>query len=758
MRWWPFARKVKPAVEPGRVSEPEETMSGAMGRLTGFYNFSTIPFPVEYLAVLELLGVFNPDVTQALNIWVNLGNTGHEIEVESRNPEAALARINELAGTVNRTGGGVDGLVSHFLRQIPLMGALSGEWVVAERITDGIADAVAVPVKQIRFKLAEGLWLPFQYTGRMSSAGGYVELNPLTYSYMPMQRTDSSPYGIPPFYAALKNLEMQLAGLENIFSILRKQGLVGFLDVALEAPEQKPGESDESYKARLVKRLGDYAAAYAANMAKGVAVHYKDQEIKHNSISPGAAAGAKVLWEINEQQIFSALDIPPSMCGRSYSTTETYAEVDFERLVTKLTNARRMIKRFLEKGYELDLLLRGMEANVTVTFNQNSGFMALEKAQAEGENIDNVISKRDAGFIDDDEAARELGYEQATGRAPGDEPPPGFSRQRHVFDRKAGRYCRAALIVSGKGSFAQAPDRRDQSYVAALKSVLGDHEEAAIKAAEKRARAIAGEATDGETFGQAVWAAFSQTLSAEIAKGKPAIKTVTDRYVGQAWQVYRYEDTGHLRAARQGPGRLARQRAALGIDLSLVDGNALRYLTSIEDYYFGAGNYLADNEVTGRRFIRWLQDEYIAKGLNIKDAKTWGAFSGEFSTLVEETSGRKLTQIVSTTMSRIQNFGQTLSLYESGFTRYRIVGPRTAPICGYCRAMLGRVFDVSAAARRLAQVVDKGFENRNQLPPFLASAHDLKTVKEMSDEELQAAGFETPPFHPECRHRKAAEE
>ena len=25
-----------------------------------------------------------------------------------------------------------------------------------------------------------------------------------------------------------------------------------------------------------------------------------------------------------------------------------------------------------------------------------------------------------------------------------------------------------------------------------------------------------------------------------------------------------------------------------------------------------------------------------------------------------------------------------------------------------------------------------------------------------NDEELQAAGFETPPYHPKCRHRKAA--
>lgn len=753
--WDRFKSKPLPQVEPGRQSvSTDDNMGSVLGRLAGFYSFESAPFRLETLAVLRPLAIYNPDVAQTLSIWVNLGNTGHEVEVEAKNPDAVLARLNELAGSVYRIGGGVDGLVNHFLRQIPLYGALSAEWVVADKITDGMADVATVPVRQIRFRREDGDWKPYQYTG-LAGDNGYVALNPLTYSYSPLQTDDGSPYGIPPFLAVLKNIEVQLDGMGNIGSIMRKQGLMGFLDVVLKTPAQKSGESDEAYRARIAKRQSDYAAAYTANLSKGVAVHYDDQTINHNAISPGAAGGAKQIWDLNEQQIFSGLDTPPSMCGRTYSTTETYAEVDFERLITKMVNARRMIKRFLEKGYVLDLLLKGMEANVTVTFHQNSNLKELERQQAEGEKIDNVLKKRDGGMIDDDEAARELGYDEATGKSPGDQPPAGYFKARFIFERTSGRY-RLAPERLEVAKFESAPDRLDQSYVATLQAEVATAEDAAIKAALTTAREFGGDKTASSIWAQTVFAAFTTALRKGLTASQ--VTKVTSRFVGDAWQRARYEDKNHLQAAGVRPWRLARRKELLGLDLKVTDRNALRYLTSIDNFYFGAGNYLADDAAGSAKFVNWLQKEYIAKGLNIKDAATWDEFKQEFPKLVKESSYRKTVQLVSTTMARVQNMGQTLSLYEMGFEHYRIVGPRTKPICEYCLAMLDRVFEVKVAAERLAKIVDKGFEDKSQLPPFLAGYRTVEDVQGMSDAELQDAGFETPPYHPECRHRKVAED
>lgn len=762
MSWWPFARK-NTTVDVGRVSLPEDEIGGVLGKLTGFYSFAGAPFPLEFLNVLEPLAIFNPDISQALQIWVNLGNTGHELSVEARNPQAAIDRLNTLAASVYPTGGGVDGLVNHFLRQIPLMGALSAEWVIADNLRDGVADCAIVAVKRIRFRRVDGVMIPFQMTNMISGDNnGYVQLNPMTYNYMPLQTADGSPYAIPPFYAALKNIEVQLEATASISPIIRKMGLLGFMDVSLDVPDRNAGESDESFKNRLTNRLRDYAKAYTQNVSKGVAVHYKDQEIKHTSTNAGAAGGAKAIWEMNEEQVFSALDIPPSLAGRSYSTTETYAQVDYDRMQAKLGNGKRMIKRFIEKGYSLDLLLRGIDATVSIGWNQHNSLKAKDEAETEGQQIKNVLSKRDAGMISDDEAAQELGYEKATGRRPGDTPPVGFSARhsaplRFRFDRQSGRYLHVPEVIRLE---QPADDRGDQNYMTALQAVLEGPEQAAIKAALAKAEEYANTRATGAQFAQGVYTTFADTLRAEIAT--TSIMKVCNQFTGNEWKRWRYEDKNHLKTTtpqpppKLGGGADRRGWSLEGIDIAVIDKSALKYITNVEQFYFGRGNYLANNETTGKQFVSWLQDEYITKGLNIKDAATWDEFKTKFAGLVNETSVRKIEQIVSTTMGRIQNMGQTMSLYEAGMKRYQIVGPSTYPICAHCTAMLGRIFEVKVAATRLAQVLDKGFEKPADLPPFLSSKYTSDQVTEMTDAELQAAGFETPPFHPECRHRKAA--
>ncbi|BCS55186.1 hypothetical protein [Geobacter sp. SVR] len=548
MSWWRFARKT-PAVDVGQISVPEDQITGVLGKLAGFYSFVGAPFPLEFLDVLEPLSIFNPDISQALQIWVNLGNTGHELTVEARNPQAALDRLNALAASVYLTGGGVDGLVNHFLRQIPLMGALSAEWVISDNLRDGVADCAVVPVKRIRFRRVDGVMTPHQMTNQISGGNnGYVQLNPFTYSYMPLQTVDGSPYAIPLFYATLKNIEVQLDATDNIGAIIRKMGLLGFMDVSMEVPQQRAGENDEAYKNRLTQRLKDYAKAYKQNISKGVAVHYKDQEIKHNATNAGAAAGAKSVWEMNEEQIFSALDIPPSMAGRSYSTTETYAQVDYDRFTAKLGVARRMIKRFLEKGYALDLLLHGIDAQVSVTWNNNDTLKAKDKAETEGQRIENVLKKRDGGIITSDEAAQELGYEKATGFRAGNQTPAGFSAVQFRFNRQTGRYTFRPEVIRLE---QPADDRQDQNYIAALQAVLEGPEEKAIKAGiaagadyidnGNHRRSLKG-------FALAVYTAFEITLRSEISK--TIVMEVCNQFVSSQWRRWRYEDKNHLRGRR----------------------------------------------------------------------------------------------------------------------------------------------------------------------------------------------------------------
>jgi ssDNA-binding Zn-finger/Zn-ribbon topoisomerase 1 len=244
-------------------------------------------------------------------------------------------------------------------------------------------------------------------------------------------------------------------------------------------------------------------------------------------------------------------------------------------------------------------------------------------------------------------------------------------------------------------------------------------------------------------------AALQQTLLKGLKTAR--VNQVSDKYVKDAWQHYRHEDTGDM------PKKQAVRRK-MAIDINLTDANAIRYLTFIDRHYFGSGNYLANNPDVGGKFITWLETEYIDKGLNIRDEATMAEFRENFSDMVKETTWQKINQLVNTTMARVQNFGQTMKLYEAGFKRFRIVGPKTYPICEYCKLMVGRVFEVEAAAVRLSGIVQKGFEDPKDLPPFVTNKYKLEDLEKATDEQLQAEGFESPPYHPECRHRKAAED
>jgi len=722
-KWFRFKKK-QPVISiaPGHVSEIEPGINGAYSRIKGFYEVKAYPFDPAYLDILEMLSMFNPDVSQALSIITTLGNSGHEIEINGGRTEAALERINTLARNVYN--GGADGLINHMLTQVALMGALSGEWVVADQVSDGIVRAVTPPVRSIRFRLEDGAWMPYQDTGK-GFRENFVALNPLTFSYTPLKTLDNNPYGIPLMLAAMKNLDVQIDAVRNFAAIVRKIGMLGITTVKLTQPHQLPGENLDAYQQRLIKHLKTYAASYAKSLSEGVAVHFDDQEISHHSISQTAASAAKIIFQINEEQIMSAFDIPPSMMGRSYSTTETYAGVDYDRLMGRLRNFRRIVKRFIEKGYQLDLQLVGIPVDsVRLTFSEYTGFKEKEKAETETIRIDNVVKKRDAGFISDDEAAQELGYMGATGEK---KSPVAFA-----YDAKKGLYVHKPeqLSVSGSGF--------ENTYRNELRQQMHIAEIAAVRAG---VRAIPERVKDEKAFSKAVFTAFAKTLKANLS-----VDDIVIRYVNDMYNYYRKDGLNTFKAA------------SLKLDIGLTDSNAVRYLTSMDHYYFGAGNYIADNESkTGKQLVNWLEKEYLEKGLSLRDENTIEEFESRFADIVDNVSWQKINQLVNTTVGRIQNFGQTLNLYESGFVRYRIVGPTRGPICDHCKEMLGRVFEVEVAALRLAKLVKKGFEDVNDLPPFLTKKYTVEQLKNISDAELQAAGFETPPYHPECRHRKAAE-
>lgn len=391
-----------------------------MQTLENFIHYGTLYSYSEFIEIIEKLVITNPDMSQTIKQSIMLGNTGHDVTFENLSKtqsKKAKAEIDEWAARSFSRGGGLDGFVNDLFRQILITGAVSIEWVPSLKL-EGIEKAVLVPVKEIRFKKVGNDFITYQYKN-----GNEIKLNPNQYQYIPLQKEEDSPYGIPPFISSLNAIITQIDGFANIKHYLKKIGLLGLLSVRKEPPPRDYNQSENEWTTYLRTKLQEAAEGFKNNFMSGVAIHYSDTEIQHTDINANSQ-GAAEIWQLIEEQVASGLNIPPSLLGRTYSTTETYAGVVYESFIANLKNVRRLIKRVLERGYWLHLTMKGYPiTKVKVSFNKNESINSLNDAQAETLKVQSVIQKVQAGIIDLDTAARELGYPSATGTPHGSTTP-----------------------------------------------------------------------------------------------------------------------------------------------------------------------------------------------------------------------------------------------------------------------------------------------------------------------------------------------
>ena len=425
----------------GRQSIPMEEYSNSLRS-----NFLVLnpKVPFTFTQYLEYYSVVNPDVSQAARNVIQLGNSGHYVDVATKGSRAAknaIEIVKETAARVYTTGAGADGLVNALLRQQIVSGALSSEMIPAKRLRDGIQEVVLVPVSTIRWvRKDKDTLTPYQYIGDMTSTymrapantveGSYIPLNQNTYCYFAPEIMEDCPYGIPPLSAVLSVITIQTDMLKNIAGVVKKMGLVGFLSILIRAPQPKKGESSASYSSRLQTYLDDASTNFTKNFSEGIFVGFKGQhEFEHKDIG-GDFRGVPELIQTIEEQICSALNQDAFMLGRVYSSTESYAGVVYDKMLQTVGTYRRLVKRFLEKVYKTDLELRGIPVEqVTVTFKPQRPLNELQTEQAKEKKIANVFSLVKSGMISWDEGARMLGFDAPYEKEPTFQPAPGEQQQ-----------------------------------------------------------------------------------------------------------------------------------------------------------------------------------------------------------------------------------------------------------------------------------------------------------------------------------------
>lgn len=409
-------------VAPPRSSEPDISPN-----ISAYFN-DKVPvepgFQFEVIEEIRCLALNNASVSQALNNIINLANTGHTLKFDSKvkNEDAIKMNKHIQDNLITWHYGVADGnaLASKLFMQAFISGAVCSE-VILDDDLKGVKRVTLPKPESIRFvyNKREATYEPYQV--RKNSLGlknidenGLVKLNPASFKYYTLNTDLEAPYGYPPYLPAIPMLKDQKLMLANISFIIQQIGIVGFLELLMDKPDQRDGESDTQYAARLTAYLDDTKKNLSTSMRDGIVVGYKeDHEFQFHSASKNAA-GVSDLFMQNEIMVHSGLKQDPMLSGKKSGAGEGYITVIFTKLISELRNVQSIVAKVLKHYYELELRLAGYSfSSLDVEFKPSTIQDDLKLQQAIEIKIRNSRQLWVDGIISKDEYARRIGQEKA---------------------------------------------------------------------------------------------------------------------------------------------------------------------------------------------------------------------------------------------------------------------------------------------------------------------------------------------------------
>lgn len=749
---------VRRDVSPGAIAVDAELPTiAAMGKSLslGIGNITPV-IPREFIDLLFTLSVSQPLLSQV--VWDNiiLGATGYSLDLQgpAGTKKKALEEANKWLDSMYP--GGVTAWISAALYQIQIAGALSHEYVIADNLK-GVVRSKFVPAQTIRFNRISDT--TGEYVTVQSAHGKYLLLNPTTYHYRALLTWENNPYAIPPLFSAIEPIWLKRDVMKSMRGIAKKFGLLGLFQILLERPPQDlgAGESDENYHARLKTYLSEAQKALKGSFNDGVLIGYSGQhEFKHFSVT-GDARGMGELYDRIDMEAHSGSNTDPAMHGRNFSRTETHIRQVYQKMTRQLENMRRMAGESLEYGIELHLTLAGFPGfDAELVWDKVDTVDALRDEQTYNLKIVNANALYDAGIINQEQRAQMLGFQKADSQTPRDSSAAAaMFTAGHSQKKKPDTYCppwpvlnehshdgNCAHFEFGRGQFADDKIQRlIESYVTEAMRQSNLSADTAMRAYRLWARNLTGPMNE-DVFVEAAYEIVAQGFQGEM-------ESVETRAIIRQWA----EDI--YRESLLGEGfRLTWDAIGDKVQFDPIfepakDTFILDFLRETDSLYLG--KFIRRGDVADR-MKQTIIEEYIAVGRDYTDKAFIQSVADRLGI-----EARNAEMIVRTTASTSRNFASLRIMEQSRVVqRYEIVGPSDRLKCPWCQNMLGRTFSVESGVSRMNQMLDAGPENFPEVAPFLVGAVKAADLEEMSDYELQRAGFSAPPYHPRCRDRLVA--
>ncbi len=764
----------------GRVSA--ETNGNYLSQFNNKYGYINPIFDTELLQTIENLALFNPDFTQFVNQMISLGNQGHKTSVTAKTSqqiEAVITRINERAANLYKSGAGVSGLLNAYGRQLAEAGAVSSEDVVDLRARC-VSKVVIVPTRQIRFRYNAELdeYFPVQIaTGTIRGSGGnLIELNTLTYCYFPWVTPQNSPYAIPPGLGAVETLiNSQAKILEAVPQIANKKSLLGLLSIMVNPLRQQRDEIDAEYTARQNAYLDKWKTALSGNLSNGLLLAFKGTDVQHTQTT-GDSQGFAEIHQISEEQIFSGMNVPASLMGRSYAVAETWAEVVYEAYKGYNKNLWMPAKHRHERTLRLDCRLAGLQfESINLTFDKMPTLKPQDEAKAEKANTETALLKARSGMISPDAAAMESGYDNFfdanllnSSLTSGQNSANSLSATL-IWDDDSQSYKleRERLTILQNDEVLGDLTKKNESlrlseeqineildhFIEKYLNVINGYLNAGVAGVLDRLRRFLeterhGNFSSAEDFATKLVEKLSESWNANwsTSRAVQSIKNTTK----SIYQFFRTVDTTPF--GGESPVRLRFG----GPDLVSVE-----FFGNLEHFYLSRFGGNTDKDLRA-----FLQKEYLEKGAGLFGRETSDSLN-DFRQAVGEKfknlTDRQINTIVTSAVQRIRNWGHIGSLAQGGIELARIVATvdnRTTEICLGLDGKLIRVGVAQKTIERLNQLEPGEFDKEMYQSKIgkAISKNPVETISKWIEADGKTIGdqiIETgrgfPPYHPNCR-------
>jgi hypothetical protein len=754
----------------GRSSKDVDTFSNTLSTLAGFYDTLNPYVPIEVIEYLTLLAVVNPDVSQCVKNFQNIGNSGHRLIIQDKKDvtvEAALERLNKKAQSFYTISAGIDGLINHYFNQLSISGAISTEFVLQKDFL-GVDRVVIVPTFSVRFKREEGMYKPYQRVNILDSSypDGLIPLNDVTYTYYAQSVMGNSPYAIPPFTPVLEPAAMQKEMVKNIKFLMQKVGIVGFLNIVVKLLQPKPqGETEEQYRRRMQEYIDEIANIAKDNFSNGILVTPEDQELKFNSVTSDAR-GVKEIFQLNEEQFFSGLGIDPAMMGRSYSTTETYSGVVYEILLKSMGNMRRLIKRTIEKLYYLDLGLAGIEVeNIAIHWNPDKRLNPNVEALAEKYTVETILKKLLHGAISPEQAAQELGYQDWYDlELMKQKAEQGKDTQLFKWSSQLQKYIPIdeAISIGGK---------KYMLVSAESKAKLKDEDKATAEAEEVEKKLQ----TNIETYLNAVLPYFDELKSDvtqfaldytkshidEISKDPSSLLGAVIEYVNSHDTYKKIQDkeswmrkTSEIHTKKVGKDYFENDLTVFNnqdVDFEFRFGEgdieAMKFYAQVDNFYFSK---FIDNENFGGQINQFI-NRFLERGEALFGQWTENVekeFLRLFGSALDEDFRIQMERIINTSMARIRTYSHIEQLFQAGFIYAEIDGVLDTA-CDICRPFHGKRVLVKTVRALIQDFVN--LKSMEAAKEWIENTNVTKDDLDSSIEDLLDSGRGFPQFHVGCK-------